>query len=128
MKKNNHIDITWILLGLWMAGSFIGILYSFRFLLSAVICLALALMMYPREKRADSGFEALERVWKWQRDGGAPPDQDTFRRAADFYMYRDFGDIRKEDLNTWQAADVPAEVRPYILSERDLPRRSGMIF
>lgn len=119
----------WVLLFFIFAffASLAGVLYSFRFLISAIIIFIAYLLAGPRKKKSDKGYDALQKVQDWEENGGKRPSEDTFRDAADWFMYS-IETIRKEDLDSWKGVEVPAGVRRYIKSEKDLPRQKGIIF
>lgn len=122
VSKNRSIDWEWVLIFLMMGGSVLGILYSFRFLFGAVVCLVLALWITPRTNRASRGREALDKVLEWENNGGPRPPEEVFERAADWFMYDIVINLRQEDMRTHRKHQVPAGVRRYLKSERELRR------
>lgn len=104
-----------------------GVLYSFRFLASAIVLFIVYFFAIPRVKKSSKGYDALQKVQDWEEKGGKRPSEDTFRDAADWFMYS-IETIRKEDLDSWKGVEVPAGVRRYIKSEKELPRQKGIIF
>jgi hypothetical protein len=123
VSKDKGVD--WVNVGLliWMFLSFLGILYSFRFLFSAMLLLAIIIWMTPRTNKMNRGYEALKIVWAYQRGEAPRPSEEVFKTAADCFMHGDYEELRQEDMHTHKRFSVPPEVRQYIKSVRELPRR-----
>ena len=122
MNRSRGPDIGSIIVVLWMLASFVGILYSFRFLVSATVMFVIYLAMGPRDRRKRRGYEAMRVVDDWKRGRIPRPSEDVFRAAADWFMFEWAIASRQEDMGGPLGLEVPDEVKPYILSERVLRR------
>lgn len=123
MRENRRVDWQWVLIFLAFFGSVGGLLYSFKFLFTAVVFGVWSLVLLPRGLRQKKWKSAHDLFLNWKERGGRPPTREEMEEAAMWFMQSDFNDYRREDLDMISTAMIPNELRPYMKSENEMPRR-----
>jgi hypothetical protein len=127
MNNHRHVDFWTIFFGFVFFFGILGILYGIKLVVCGIILFIISLLMKKRQDKENNGFDALERIWRWEEGETSRPPEEDFKTAADFFMYR-IDPIRKEDLDGVDGVDVPEGVKKYIKSEKELKRQTGAVF
>lgn len=123
LNRNRGIGIGgWIAL-IWIVGSLAGIVYA-AFILFGGFCLWIwVLLLTPHARNQEKWLAAKTKFDEWKNGRSRNLTAEEMQLAANYYMLSDVWDIRLEDLNRISFYLVEKELRPFIESERDLPRR-----